>query len=122
MSDRWTAIGDFWSSFGLPAYDESTVPDDAVFPRITYSVSVDGLDNPVALSASLWYRSTSWTDISQKADQIEARIVNMKPPAIKINGGRVYITKGTPFAQRMTDPDDMVRRIYINVNVEYFTN
>lgn len=120
--DRWTAIHDFWSSFGIPAYDESTVPVDAEFPRITYSVSVDSIDRPVSTYANVWYRSTSWLDASQKADEIEKAILEMNPPTIDIDTGRVYITRGTPFAQRLTDPDDMVRRIYINVNVEYFTN
>ena len=34
----------FWSSFGLTAYDENSVPDDAVLPYITYSVSYDSFD------------------------------------------------------------------------------
>lgn len=32
------AIQAFWESFGVPAYEESTVPDDAVMPYITYSM------------------------------------------------------------------------------------
>ena len=42
----------FWSSFGLTAYDENSVPDDAVLPYITYSVSYDSFDNNVSLTAS----------------------------------------------------------------------
>jgi hypothetical protein len=34
----------------------------------------------------------------------------------------LYISKGSPFAQRMKEPsDDMVRRIYININAEFLT-
>lgn len=122
MADKWQAVQNFWSSFGIPAYDESTVPDDAAYPRITYYVAVDSLDRPVNLYANVWYRSTSWAEISQKVDEIDSAIRNMRPPTIKIDGGRLYITKGSPFAQRMTDTDDMVRRVYINLSVEYFTN
>lgn len=120
--DRWQAINSFWSGFKIPAYDESSVPDGAAYPYITYSMAVDSLDRPVMMNANVWYRSSSWKEISQKVDDIEAAIRDMDPPAIKVDGGRVYITKGTPFAQRITDPDDMIRRVYINLTVEYFTN
>lgn len=119
--DKAQAIDAFWNSFGWPAYDEGTVPDDAPIPRITYSVVTDSLDSPVMIPASLWDRSTSWERISQKAEEISQRLVTMNPPAVKIDGGRVYFTKGSPFAQRMQDSDDMIRRIYLNVDAEFFT-
>jgi formylmethanofuran dehydrogenase subunit A len=74
------------------------------------------------MSASIWYRSTSWKDVSDKAEEIAEYIVKMAPPSIEIDNGRLYISKGTPFAQRMSEPsDDMVRRIYININAEFLT-
>ena len=51
--DKYQAIHNFWSSFGLPAYHESRVPEDATYPRITYSVSIAGLNEPVLATASL---------------------------------------------------------------------
>lgn len=119
--DKAQTLHAFWSSFGWPAYDEGTVPDDATYPRITYKLSTDELGNPQALYASLWDRGTSWIRISKMSDTIAEAIKKMRPPAIKFDNGRLFITKGTPFAQRMTDEDDMVRRIYINVTVEYFS-
>lgn len=119
--DKAQTLHAFWSSFGWPAYDEGTVPDDATYPRITYKASTDELGNPQALYASLWDRGTSWSRISKMSDTIAEAIKKMRPPAIKFDNGRLFITKGTPFAQRMTDEDDMVRRIYINVTVEYFS-
>lgn len=118
------AIHQFWSSFGLKAYDEYTVPTGdgkPDFPYITYSVSESAIDEPVSMSASVWYRSSSWTDIEQKTNQICERIKFMN--AIKIDDGYITIVGGTPFAQRMDDPsDDLVRRMILNVTVEYFTN
>lgn len=121
MIDKWQAIQNFWSGFGWPAYDENSVPEDAGYPRITYEVQTDSLDNIVLLSASLWDRSTSWEKISKKADQIASEIVHMSPPAIRIAGGGLYISKGSPFASRMADEDDSVRRIYLNINAEFLT-
>ena len=112
-------IQTFWESFGLPAYEESTVPDDAVMPYITYSMVADSIGHPVSMSGSIWDRTYSWTDLSHVADQISNALVQVK--SIPIDTGFVYITRGTPFAQRMVDEDDTIRRIYINLMVEYLT-
>ena len=114
------AIQKFWEGFGLPAYDENTVPQDAQLPYITYGVVTDSFQNMVLLHGSLWYRSTSWKDISEKAEQIAAAI-GYGYVIKKIDGGYLYITKGTPFAQRMSDEDSAIRRIYINLNAEFLT-
>ena len=115
------AIQKFWESFGLPAYDEATVPKDAQMPRITYNVQTDSIEGILGLSASLWYMSTTWEEVSLKAEEIGNYIVKMQPPTIAIDEGRVYITKGQPFAQRMTDPNDSIRRINLNIQVEFLT-
>lgn len=121
--DKSQAIHTFWNSFGLPAYDENTVPDDAVMPYITYEVQTDSIGEPVSVSTSLWYRSLSWELISKKTEQISEYIAMMQPPSIAIDGGRMYITKASPFAQRVGDPGDKhIRRMLLNVNIEYFTN
>lgn len=119
--DKAQAIQNFWERFGLPAYNETTVPDDAVMPYITYGISTDSIGNVVFLPASIWYRTTSWRDVSRKAEEIAEYIVNMQPPSIALDKGRLYLAKGTPFAQRMSDPDDTVRRIYINLQAEFLT-
>lgn len=119
--DKAQAIDGFWNSFLWPAYDEGTVPESAGYPRITYNVVMDELDRPVAMYASLWDYSTSWERVSKKAAEISQAITKIWPPALPFDDGRIYITKGSPFAQRMTDEDDMVRRIYINISVEYFS-
>lgn len=120
--DKAQALQRFWESFGIPAYEQTTVPESATMPYITYSVSTDSLDNVVNMYASIWYHSTSWKDISEKTEQIARYIVGMNPPSIKFDGGRLYIAKGTPFAQRMEDPnDDMIRRMYLNIQAEYLS-
>ena len=119
--DKAQALQSFWSGFGLTAYDSTVVPDDAKMPYITYSVSTDSLDNVVNMNASLWYRTPSWKDITEKADQIAEAIVKMNPPSIQLDNGRLYITKGTPFAQRRSDEDGNVRRIYLNIQAEFLT-
>ena len=116
------AIQKFWESFGIPAYDETSVPNDAPFPYITYQVHTSSLDELCIANASLWYRSYSWKEISEKTEQISKAIAQMNPPSVKIDGGRLYITKGVPFAQRMGDTsDDAIRRMLLVVNYEFLT-
>lgn len=118
--DKAQAIHSFWSGFGLVAYDENTVPDDAVMPYITYSSNTDSLGGPLTLYGSLWYKSYSWEEISKKTEEIAKFMYKMKP--IQIDGGYLWINKGSPFAQRMSDPsDDLIRRVYINIDVEFLT-
>lgn len=121
--DKAQAIHGFWSKFGT-AYDENSVPtgvDAPFFPYITYSVSTDNLGNDVSISGSLWYRSSSWAEISKKALEIERYLYENSEP-IKIDGGYLWLKRGSPFAQRMSDPsDDMIRRILINITAEFLT-
>ena len=120
--DKSQGLQSFWERFGIPAYDELTVPDNAVMPYITYSNVTDSLGNPVPLTGSIWYRSTSWEEISKKADQISEHVNLLGFALVPLDNGYIYITKGNPFAQRMSDNSDrMVRRIYINLMAEYLT-
>lgn len=119
--DKAQAVHDFWSKFGIPAYDENSVPDDATMPYVTYNVTTDNFDKPVQLNGSLWYRSTSWEDVSKKTDEI-SRHVGYGYYIQKIDGGYMRIVMGQPFAQRMNDPEDaMVRRMFIILEAEFMT-
>lgn len=119
--DKAQAIDQFWNSFNLPAYDENTVPQNAELPRITYNVVTDSLENVVNLHASLWYRDSSWKNITHKAEEVEKRLGEHGGELIDLDEGKVWIVKGTPFAQRMLDPDNSIRRIYLNIQVEFLT-
>lgn len=113
------ALNSFWNSFGLFAYDENTVPKNAQMPYITYNVATGAIDDYVALSGSLWYHETSWKNIQLKTDEIAAYVGQSR--IMKIDNGYMYITQGTPFSQRVSDENPDVRRIYINLAVEFFT-
>ena len=117
--DKQQTLNSFWNSFGLPAYDELTVPDDAVLPYITYETTVDDFGYLLTCSASVWYRSSEWAAITRKANEIGERI-GRGGRMLDYEGGAVWLSKGTPWQRRMADPDDdMVRRIIMNLNVEY---
>ena len=109
----------FWSGFGIPAYDENTVPDDAVLPYITYEASSDDFGNTMLRNASLWYRSSSWAEITAKEQQI-ADFITRGGRMISYDGGAMWIQKANPWAQRMSEPsDDSIRRIVLSYNIEF---
>lgn len=115
------AIYQFWNSFGLTAYEENTVSDDAKFPYITYQLVTDSFDREVQVTASLWYRSESWTAINAKTEEISQKI-SRGGKIIPCDGGAIWLKRGQPFAQNMGDEsDDLIKRKYLNITAEFMT-
>ena len=114
------ALNEFWQdASGLIAYDETSVPDDAVLPYMTYETVTSDFDNEVAVTASIWYRSTSWQTITQKEMAI-ADYIGRGGRMVAYDDGAFWIKKAEPWAQRLSDAsDDMVRRIMLNAYIEF---
>ena len=115
------AIYQFWNSFGLTAYEENSVPDEAAFPYITYQLVTDSFDREISLTASIWYRSESWSGINAKADEI-SQTISRGGKIISCDGGAIWLKRGQPFAQNMRDEsDDLIKRKYLNITAEFMT-
>lgn len=118
------AIQDFFSSFGLTAYPASSVPtsgdDMPSFPYLTYTASTDSDLSRMQISASVWYRSTSWAEINRKVRQISQEVGG--GIVIECDEGGIIVRKGTPFAQPLgDDADNMVKRKILNFEFLYAT-
>jgi hypothetical protein len=127
--DKGQALHTFWSSFGLPALDEQSAYDEGTleeleitYPYLTYETAIDYLDSPVSIGADLWYKSTSWEDITKKAEDIGAYI-GLGGRVIRYDGGGLWITRGADFSRRMAEEtgDDNIRRIHINIQAEFLS-
>lgn len=117
--DKMQALHSFWNGFSLKAYDENTVPVDAVLPYITYEASSDDFGNRLPQTASLWYRGEGWSAITAKEQEI-ADFITKGGRMIRYDRGVMWIQKSTPWSQRMEDPnDDSIRRMILNVEVEF---
>ena len=115
------AVYQFWSGFGLTAYEENTVPTDAAFPYITYQLVTDSFDREIPLTVSIWYRSESWTAINAKTEEISQKI-SRGGKIISCDGGAIWLKRGQPFAQNMGDEsDDLIKRKYLNITAEFMT-
>ena len=113
------ALNQFWNSFGLTAYSENSVPDDAQLPYITYEVSNDFFEAEVAQTANIYYRSTSWKAITDKEQEI-AEGITRGGKLLTCDEGAIWIKRATPWAQRMSDQsDDSIKRIVLNYTVEF---
>lgn len=121
MADKFAAIQDFWGSFGIPAYNEASVPsgDDAPkFPYITYTMPYDKFDRPVSMVVNVWTRSNSWSTAYAKFAEIEKVIGSGK--YVLCDGGAVLIQFGSPCMTPLGDDnDDLIRRLLINITAEY---
>ena len=115
------AIYQFWSGFGLTAYEENTVPTDAAFPYITYQLVTDSFYREIPITASLWYRNESWTAINAKTEEISQKI-SRGGKIISCDDGAIWLKRGQPFAQNMGDEsDDLIKRKYLNITAEFMT-
>ena len=123
------AIYQFWNSFGIKAYEENTVidadedgnPVEPTFPYITYQLVTDSFDREVPVTASIWYRSESWTGINAKTEEI-SQTSSRGGKIIPCDGGVIWLKRGQPFAQSMGDEsDDLIKRKYLNITAEFMT-
>ena len=113
------AIYNFWCGFGLPVYDEDTVPDTAQLPYITYEAINDFLGAEYVVTTSVWYRSTSWAEVTAKEQEIAERI-GRGGIMLPCDGGGIWIKRGTPWAQRIIEPEDRdIRRIALNCELDF---
>lgn len=122
------ALYNFWGGFDIPAYEENSVyamvdsGQTPEFPYITYEVNTDDYtDMSMSLSASIWYRSTSWTGANAKKREI-SEAIGRGGVVLTCDGGHILIQKSHPFAQNMGDgSDDMIKRVSLSISVTYYT-
>ena len=90
------------------------------YPYITYQVLVDDMGHVVNPTASIYDRSSSWERVDTLANAISGRIQAMN--TIALDNGRMYITKGSPFAQHFGDEgESTIKRVVLNLSIEFLT-
>ena len=116
------ALQTFFSSFDLPAYVATNVPEDAEFPRLTYSPVFGSLTGgSVSIDVNLWFRSESEREANAKAQELFKRI-GEGGVTLPCDDGVIWINRDSPFCQNLADPDDsMIKRRYILLTAQYLT-
>lgn len=120
------ALYEFWASFGWPAINEQSDIDEATAKvlgfdkkRIEYEDKTGDYTNSVALTASLFHRSTSWEEVKAKAQEIRDFID--QGYRIPIDGGYIWIKAQNPFTLDSAPADIGWRRIVLNIEVDFLT-
>ena len=121
------ALQAFFEQF-LPSYAASSVPDDVVFPYLTYELITSAWEEgEVGLTVNLWYYTTSEAAPNAKVREISSAI-GMSGTLVPCDDGAIWFKRGSPWAQSMTDSTDpkikrdtKIKRRYLNVTAEYLT-
>lgn len=116
------AIFALLGKLGISTYAATSVPSDAEFPYATVEMSTGSFwSGEVALPVSLWYRGDSEAEPNAKARELSA-LVGPGGSVLPCDGGAVWLRRGTPFSQSMSDPgDDKIKRRYVNLTAEFIT-
>ena len=118
---KGAALQSFFNSI-MPAYTETSVPDDADFPYLTYQLSLNAWDNgETALSINMSFYTTSEAVPNAKAQELSDAI-GYGGVTLPCDGGFIWLKRGSPWCQNVReDTDPNIKRRYINVTAEYMT-
>lgn len=116
------ALHQFFSSFGMTAYTSTSVPDDVIFPYLTYELITSAWEGgEVGLTVNLWFRTTSEAVPNAKAEEL-SEAIGRGGVNVPCDGGYIKILRGSPWCQSLNDDTDQnIKRRYINVTARYYT-
>ncbi len=112
MTGLHKALYQFWASFGLPAWSQDTVPDEAVLPYITFDVVSGDALGATLLTGTAWLRDEDdGTSVNARRAQVLEQIAAAVPPAgLKLDtedGGFIMLYRNSGnFQRNVQDPED----------------
>lgn len=118
MISTATALYQYLSGFGIPAYNNQAVPEEAELPYLTYPLTEPEWSSPATFYVTVYYRDkTSNRAALAKADEIVAAIGS--GVRIPCDGGYVVLYPQSPLIQALP-PDNDVRGAYINLQINAY--
>lgn len=121
MTQTAIALYTFFSAFGIPAFVENTEPDKTPAPYITYELAEPDWRGSHTLHARVWYRSTSFTEICNKVDEIREALG--EGISISTDSGVVHLWADDVWAQFMPMAGDpTLKCAYLSFVLKAFTH
>ena len=116
------ALYQFFNSFDIVGYRNTSVPDDVIFPFLTYDTPISSLEeDPVSITLNLYYYTDSEAEPDAKAEEIR-NAIGMGGKILNCDGGAIWLKWGTPWCQSLVDETNRnIKRRYINITAEYLT-
>lgn len=117
------ALHEFFSGFGMPAFAAHAVPDDVVFPWLTYTPVFDSFSGgEVSITVNLWFHTESEAIPNAKAQEL-SEAIGLGGVFLRCDGGLIWLKRGSPWCQSLSDESDRnIKRRYLNVTAEFFTS
>ena len=114
--NKYQALYEFYNTFGIPAYEENSVPEDAELPYITYPLTEPEWSEQSSFYCQVWYPKKKLADLLAKADEICTAIGTMKE--FEQEGGYIVLYPSTPLIQILSD--EMTQSAYINLSINAY--
>lgn len=118
---KGAALQSFFDSI-MTSYAESSVPDNATLPYLTYELITSAWNGgEVGLTVNMWFRTTSEKEPNAAVDKL-SKAIGLGGVFLHCDDGVIWLKRGSPWAQSLTDATDKtIKRRYINVTAEYLT-
>lgn len=116
------ALYNFFNSFGITGYRNTSVPDNVIFPFLTFDTPISSFDeDPVSITLNLYFYTDSEAVPDAKAEEIRQRI-GMGGVLLDCDGGAIWLKRGVPWCQSLVDETNRnIKCRYINITAEYLT-
>lgn len=131
--DITAALWRFWGQFELnakaiPAYQVGAVPDDAVFPYVTFSPAQAAAMSTLPMVATVWVKyngEDSSPALAQRAAFLEAvsRAIPQEGVTLDVDGGFLVLNRGSGdfLATIVDDSDKTVLGGRVGYEVRFYT-
>lgn len=116
------ALHKFFNKFGIVGYRNTSVPDDAELPYLTYTVPISAFEEtPASITVHTYHYTDSEAIPDAKAEEIR-KAISDGGVLLPCDGGYIWLKMGTPWCQSIfDDTDKTLKRRYINITAEYLT-
>lgn len=116
------ALHNFFNQFDIIGYRNTSVPDDVIFPYLTYDAPISSFEeDPVSITLNLYFYTDSEAIPDAKAEEIRQRIGG-GGVLLNCEGGKIWLKHGSPWCQSLVDATNSnIKRRYINITAEYLT-
>ena len=118
-------LNTFYNSFGVAAYNEMSVPDNAEYPYITYSLAESTMGYHARHYFQVWDHSSSNTLIITVADRIMQEIGQGKmfvhdkgSVCIRPDSGIQIMVDDSDYVEKI--PQTPIRRAYVSLQLDTY--
>ena len=113
------ALNEYFNSFGINAYPDTSDLEGVTFPYMTYSTQVDGFGHEVSITAQAWFKTDSEATPNAKVKEI-MEAIGMGGKTLAYDDGIMWLKCGNPFCINSTAQNDASLKLrQMNITIEF---